>query len=397
MARHDIVVAGHLCLDLTPKFPDTGARQLSDIMVPGTLVVVGECVVSTGGAVANAGLALVKLGVKALLVGKVGDDSFGRIVVGLLERYGAAEGLRIVPGEQTSYSIVVAPPNVDRMFLHNPGANNTFCAADVPREALEQTRAFHLGYPPLMGLLYADEGAEMVEIFRCARELGATTSLDMAMPDPDSPAGKVDWDAVFRRVLPLVDLFLPSAEEVLYCLEPDAFLGLRQRAHETGRSLLDLLTPQDCSRLAARLIDYGAGVVALKAGQRGIYARTAGTERLGKFGRARVGDVADWAGRELWEPAYRVESVASATGAGDCAVAAFLAAFLRGESIELALRMATAAGALNVRVHDAVSGLRSYEETRDLLSQLEKAEPGLNSPEWPCDDTGIRHGPADRR
>jgi len=391
-----VVVAGHICLDLTPKFYPTDARSISDIIVPGALTVVGECVVSTGGPVANTGLALLKLGVDCVLMGKVGDDSFGRAIIEILQQHGCADGIIRVPGEVTAYTIVIAPPGVDRAFLHNPGANNTFSADDVRYEALDDAGVFHLGYPPLMERLFKDGGDELAGIFRRARERGVTTSLDMSLPDPESPSGRSDWDAILRKVLPHVDLFLPSIEEVLYFLERDHFMEKRALAAAEGVSIIDLLGPQDYGRLSARLIDYGAGVVLLKSGHRGAYARTASRDRIEAFGRAAAGDPGNWADRELWEPAYYVEQVASATGSGDCAIAGFLAAFVRGESIERALQYATAAGAQNVMVHDAVSGIRPYEQTTLMLGPTPKAELELTADGWRRDGgTGLWHGPAD--
>jgi sugar/nucleoside kinase (ribokinase family) len=382
MKACDVVVAGHICLDLTPKFYETGARSLPQIIVPGALTVVGECVVSTGGPVANTGLALVKMGIRSMLMGKVGTDSFGRAIVEVLQEHGCADAIIRAPGEVTAYTIVIAPPGIDRSFLHNPGANNTFSADDVDYGALEAAGVFHLGYPPLMERMFLNDGAELAEIFRRARQRGVTTSLDMSLPDPESPSGRVDWDAVLRKVLPDVDLFLPSIEEVLYLLERDRFLAKRREAAETNASIIALVEPQDYSRLSGRLLDYGTGVVALKSGHRGIYVRTASRERLAAFGRAPVGDLANWAGRELWEPAYHVEQIASATGSGDCAIAGFLAAFVHGESIERTLQYATAAGAQNVMVHDAISGILPYEETTKLLDRMPKAGLALNAPGW---------------
>ena len=34
----DVMVAGHLCLDIIPRFHDSGARKLEEIMRPGKLV-----------------------------------------------------------------------------------------------------------------------------------------------------------------------------------------------------------------------------------------------------------------------------------------------------------------------------------------------------------------------
>ena len=39
---------------------------------------------------------------------------------------------------------------VDRVFLHDPGANDTFCAGDITEEMLDGIDHFHFGYPPLM-------------------------------------------------------------------------------------------------------------------------------------------------------------------------------------------------------------------------------------------------------
>lgn len=74
----DAVVGGHICLDVIPRFRDTGAATMGEIMIPGTLVNVDEAAISTGGPVSNTGLALIKLGIKAMLMGKIGDDFLDR-------------------------------------------------------------------------------------------------------------------------------------------------------------------------------------------------------------------------------------------------------------------------------------------------------------------------------
>jgi sugar/nucleoside kinase (ribokinase family) len=366
-----VVVAGHICLDLTPKFPDSGAASLSDLLRPGSLVMVGECVVSTGGPVANTGLALVKLGVDCVLMGKVGEDAFGRAVVEKLSEYDAAEGIIRVPEEQTAYTIVIAPPGIDRAFLHNPGANDSFCRDDIDFPTVKTCDLFHLGYPPLLRRLYENGGEELAAIYRSAKARGATTSLDMALPDPGSPCGQVDWAAILRETLPAVDLFLPSVEEVLYCLDRDRFMRLR--GEEGG--VLARLDRGDYARLSDELLSWGVGAVVLKAGHHGVYARTAGRERLADFGRARASDPDSWADREVWQPAFPVDEVVSATGAGDCAIAGFLAAFLRGETVERAVRYAAAAGAQNVMAHDAISGLRSYEGLTKMVDDALGEQP----------------------
>lgn len=396
MTDSKIAVAGHICLDITPKFPDVGASRLGQILVPGSLIHVGECVVSTGGPVANTGLALVKLGLSPTLMGKVGRDSFGHIVVEILEAHGCGEGVIRVEGEQTAYTIVIAPPNIDRVFLHNPGANNAFGAGDVDYEAVEKVGIFHLGYPPLLARMFADGGRELEIVLRRACKRGATTSLDMSLPDPESPSGRADWDGILRRVLPHVDLFLPSIEETLYFLQREEFMQRRAEAAEGGGDLIETVTASDCSRLGRRLVEYGAGVVLLKCGHRGIYARTGSAERLARLGRASIGQPKRWAAREFWVPPFQVERVASATGSGDSAIAGFLAAFLDGRGPELAVKCAAAVGALNVTAHDSTSGLTSYEQTMRRMPDMPVGDLNLDGDGWYHDrPAALWRGPAD--
>jgi sugar/nucleoside kinase (ribokinase family) len=349
----DVVVAGHLCLDIIPALPDAAT-----LFSPGKLAEVGPAVVASGGVVSNTGGALGRLGLSAYLMGKLGDDAFGHLVLAALRDLGPelADGMLPVPGEQTSYSIVLSPPHADRMFLHCPGANGTFGADDIRYELLEAARCFHFGYPPLLARMYARDGAELRDLLCRARATGATVSLDMAMPDPETAAGRADWRRILAAALPYVDVFLPSVEEMLLLLDRSEFDALAA----TPGGLLAALTPPVVSDLGARLVAMGAPIVALKAGDRGCYLRTGTAEALRAAGRAAPADAAAWACRELWAPTFVVD-VAGTTGSGDATNAGFLLGLLRGMTPEATLRAACATGACNVEAADAVSGVRDWE------------------------------------
>jgi sugar/nucleoside kinase (ribokinase family) len=160
-----------------------------------------------------------------------------------------------------------------------------------------------------------------------------------------------------------------------------------KREHDDAE-LIDHLTPRDYGRLADRLLEMGARVVALKSGHRGYYVRTGDS----------VGS-ANWSRRELWRPAYAVERPASATGSGDSSIAGFLTAFLRGTSIEEALAYATCLGWQNLQVLDAVSGIRSLDATRELVKEgMPFIDPRLADPEWTWrTELGVWAGPGDGR
>ncbi len=382
----DAVVAGHLCLDLIPDLSGSAKGQFEALFQPGQLVDIGPVDYCTGGPVSNTGLALTKLGIETRLMGKVGDDLFGRAIQDYVGAYGAglADAMVVDPAAHSSYTIVISPPGMDRLFLHYPGANDTFGAGDIRYDQLQDARLFHFGYPPLMRRMYADGGGELATILTQAKETGVTTSLDMALPDPSSPAGRADWGGILRAALPYVDIFMPSIEEILFMLRPDTYQALRDEAGSPN--ILPLIEAGLLSDMGRELLDLGAKIVALKLGDRGLYLRTAGQSRLEGLGRAPLSDLAAWAGKELWAPCFQVEMVGTA-GSGDATIAGFLSALLRDLSPEEATTAAVAVGACNVEAADTLSGLRTWDETwRRVRSGWARHELALSAPGWVFDD-----------
>ena len=357
----DVAVAGHICLDIIPRFPEGVGKTIEEIMRPGKLVNVEEAAISTGGPVSNTGIALTILGMSVDFMAQVGDDYFGEAIISRLKKSGHSEGVKIAKGQNSSYTIAIAPPGIDRIFLHNPGTNNTFTCDSVDANLVKNAKLFHLGYPPLMRGLYSNDGEELVKTFRKAKEAGATTSLDMSLPDPTTESGRVNWDLVLKRTLPYVDIFLPSIEEALFMFEKDRFIELKKQTN--GAEVLNLLKGSDYTRLAEVSLSYGARIAALKSAHRGFYMKTGSKEKLAAMGPAQPGDMDNWVDRELWCPAYHVPKIASATGSGDSSIAGFLNAYLRGESIERTLQFANCVGYQNLFELDALSGIKTWEET----------------------------------
>ena len=375
-------MAGHICLDIIPLLQSEVAFS------PGRLVEIGPAVLSTGGAVSNTGLALHRLGIDARLMGKIADDLFGRATQQILAREGPrlAEGMILARGETSSYTIIVSPPGRDRMFLHCAGCNDTFRAADVDYAAVEAARLFHFGYPPVMRRMIERDGAELADLFRRARAAGATTSLDLTMPDPNGFSGRVDWRAILGAVLPLVDIFMPSLEELLFMLYPE-----RYRAFSPASVTVDLL-----GGVGSDIVEMGPAVVGLKLGPDGLYVRTCGAAAWRDRGRGAPRDLAAWSARELWSPCFEASAVGT-TGAGDATIAGFLAALLYDDGPEECVRMACAVGASSVEAADAVSGIRSWEETAARCrAGWPQRSLRIDVPGWRrAGDTGLWHGPAD--
>ena len=367
--RFDVTAAGHLCLDMIPRFrTQREAAGIGELLQPGTLVQMGEMTFSTGGSVSNVGIAMKIFGCSVAFAAKVGADAIGRTIIDILERSGSARGIVVDRGEASSYTVILSPPGIDRIFMHYSGTNDSFSAADVDMEAVGGSRLFHLGYPTLMRSLFADQGRELTRILKGVKQAGVTTSLDISLPDPSSEAGGADWRKIYQHALPHVDIFLPSVEEIFFTLHPREYLGRKEA--RGGRELIDFVSPEEMGGFAEQLLSLGCAIAAVKAGHNGWYLRTAGRERIAAMGRAAPGDPDSWADRELWCPAFRTDRIIGATGAGDSSIAAFLTGLLRGRRIEECLKLANCAGFLNLHAPDTLSGLVSWEELQATYPDL---------------------------
>jgi sugar/nucleoside kinase (ribokinase family) len=349
----DAVVAGHLCLDIIPDLSALGTEKFDSAFRPGRLVGCGRATLATGGAVSNTGLALQTLGISTRLVARVGADQLGLVLRETLATRspGLDECIIASADSSTSYSIVISPPGSDRRFLHHPGANDDFCAADVRREWLEDARIFHFGYPPLMAEMFARDGQQLTALFQTVKSAGLATSLDMAFPDPESAAGRANWPLILRHTLPYVDIFVPSFDEITYML-------WHQVDVPVSAALL--------TRVSWELMEMGAKMVLLKLGDRGLYLHTCASEAGRQLPAAFPGDHDRWSGFEAWFPCFQVD-VEGTTGSGDATVAGFLAAILHGLAPADALTAALAVGACNVEAADALSGIRSWEATQQRI------------------------------
>lgn len=364
-----VIVAGHACLDITPLFPQNQqAAKLGNILSPGKLIQMEGVDIHAGGAVSNTGMAMKMLGADVCLMAKTGSDEFGKIISDIYAAQGADSGIIVQEGQNTSYSVVLALPGIDRIFLHDPGCNHTFSFEDLPKEKLLGTDLFHFGYPPLMKKMYEDTGSELVRMMKYMKAQGTATSLDLAFVDGESDAGAADWKEILSRVLPYVDFFVPSIEELCFMLDRDRYEAWKTKAGDEDISF-SLDVQRDIRPLADKCMELGAKVLLLKCGAPGLYYRTTEVKRLEGLETALGISAEDWSDREGFEASYQPERVLSGTGAGDTTMAAFMTAMLEGYPFEMCIHLAAAEGASCVEAYDALGGIRPLKE---LASRIEK-------------------------
>ncbi len=345
-----IIVAGHLCLDI---IPDLRTLPVSAMELPGRLNEVGPLTMALGGAVANTGLTLHTLGSEVTLVGLCGSDFVGNAIYQALYTRDPqlVRALTIDPRQSTSYSVVVAPSGQDRSFWYYPG---TTAHLDMPHITphLADADWLHIGYPPMLTALMADDAAPLVALLKAAHTHGLTTSIDMVLPDPNAPSGQYPWPYILSRILPHTDVFIPSASEICAMLRPDLYALW---GHDCDMQL----SHADATSICTELIALGVAVAGIKLGSRGLYLHTGPATA---FTHLPWLDTAQWASQRHAQPAYPV-TVAGTVGAGDACMAGLIHGITKKLPVHVCAQGACAVAACCVEGVDAVSGIVAWDAT----------------------------------
>jgi sugar/nucleoside kinase (ribokinase family) len=184
---------------------DHVSSPISHLPRAGELVLADQLLLTIGGCAANVAVDLVKMGVAASVVGRVGNDIFGRVVGELLrEQRVDVSALTVTEGMDTSQTLIVNVRGEDRRFIHTFGANVAFNPEDIPPERVARCQVLYLGGYLLMPEVRPER---LAPVFAAARKAGAKTVLDVVTPGPG------DYLPWLRTLLPEVDVFLPNNHE----------------------------------------------------------------------------------------------------------------------------------------------------------------------------------------
>jgi len=291
---------------------------------PGKSADVDYIEIVPGGAVANTGMALARLGIPVSACAAVGDDSLGTIIKDFVGRWATRNAIRVIPTSRTTASVVAISNDKDRSFLTAAGACDQFRfkTEDVEREISSGSRALHIGYAMLLPGL---DGEPLKNVMCEASGLGALTSLDVTYYD-NRP-----WPDLLK-LMPEIDVFCPSLSEAR------------------------LITAETDPAKAARAL-VQAGVrkfVAVTNGEHGVHVEV-------------VGEGQDFI------PARRVQ-VINTTGAGDAFIAGVLAAWYHGLPWWSAARIGSLVASLAVTSHHRYDNLQTLEQLLDEFTFPENSE-----------------------
>ncbi|MFA1550935.1 ribokinase [Actinomadura chokoriensis] len=293
--RWDVVVVGSVNADLVVGVDRRPA--------PGETVLGSDLVVHPGGKGANQAVAAARLGGRAGIVGRVGDDGHGDLLRGAL----AADGvdlahLATTPGVPTGVALITIGPDGDNSIIVSPGANARLGPADV-----EAARAMIAGASVVSFQLEVPLPA-VEAAARAAAEAGGRVVLNLSPPAP-----------VPGELLALCDPLVVNEHEAAFLLDGAG----------------------DAGELAAALAGSGPRSVVVTLGADGVV-------------------VADGEG-VTGIPSPKADAV-DTTGAGDAFTAALCLRLARGDALRDAARYAARVGAAAVRKPGAQSSYPTPDE-----------------------------------
>jgi sugar/nucleoside kinase (ribokinase family) len=310
LLRYDVITFGDMCVDLIMTGDDVVPQfgQVEKLVDDYTLEMGGSCNIFACQAA--------KLGLRVAVLGRVGDDDFGRLIESRLDECGVDTSHVIVdPALKTGLGIALCQ-GADRAILTYMGSICAVVPQDVSDEFLASARHLHHG----SFFLHTGLIDHAPAIFRRARALGLSTSLDTNW-DPEER-----WNTTLAEMLPLTDIFMPNEQEARYIAGCEDLDAAAVWAHERGVSLVTL--------------------------------------KLGAAG-ARV-----YAAQERHECTVKEAAGGDSVGAGDSFDAGFLAGWLCGLPLQTCLQIACECGR---SVASAVGGLEG-QPTWGMVCQTLRIE-----------------------
>ncbi|MDD6265233.1 MAG: carbohydrate kinase family protein [Clostridia bacterium] len=271
---------------------------------------------ATGGDALNAATVASKLGMSVCLGGCIGNDAPGRFLKEQAEKNGVnTDAVYVSEDYKTAVSVVIRRPDGNRHFAYYGEANDAFDGSTVTDDMLKNSSVL---YVASMMSLKGLEGEPLADLFRRAKSFGTITAMDTTWPKDGI------WMPKLEKALKYTDIFIPSGYEA------------RELAGET-----------EPEKITAFLHERGVKIAGVKLGKDGAYIE----------------------GEYL--PAYRCDSIADTTGAGDSFMSGFISGIVMGRSVSDSAHLGSAASNACIRRIGATAGAVSLEEA-DKITEMHK-------------------------
>ncbi len=298
----DIVVVGSLNADLVmraPRFPKPGETIQGD-----------DLATVPGGKGANQAVAAARLGAGVAMVGCVGADAFGTMLIeNLKQNHVDAKRVLRDGSAATGTAIIIIDSNGENSIVLSPGANGRMKSGDVAPDALAGAKLLLLQFEIPM--------ETVVHAARLAKERKVKVVVNPA------PAHELP-----DELLQYADYLLPNETEL---------------ALLTGKDTRDKASLEAAAR---SLVERGIPNVIVTLGGRGALITT----RLSK----------------RYVPPYKVRPV-DTTGAGDAFIGGMAYALVNRKSLKDAVQYGCACGALATTKFGAQPSLPTADEVKHLI------------------------------
>lgn len=307
----DVVCIGVVLMDLPLGPIDEQIFHEETTMVP-------QIGLTTGGDAFNEAVILARLGRKTALMGQIGMDLLGDIIIKRCDEEGVDHSrLRRDPDTDTRINVVIIGKDKQRHFIKTKNAGSvSFRSEDLDYGLIRNARAVSLA--SIFCSKLRDPGV-ILNIVKTARENGVVTFADMVPMTGGETIGDL------AEALPYLDYFLPNQEEAA------ALTGL-----------------QEPDEIADRLLQYGIKNVIIKLGKEGCLIKN-------HLERYRL-------------PAFTAEAV-DTTGAGDNFAAGFITAVLEGMKLYDCGTFANAVAAVSTESMGATAGVKNKPQIEAYQKQ----------------------------
>ena len=229
---YDVVALGELLIDFAPVSTDEAGYPTLHAQ--------------PGGAPGNFLAALQAYGCKTALIGKVGADAFGQLLVRTVAEKGIeTRGIVADPAVFTTLAFVTldATGNREFSFARKPGADTCLRAEEVDKTLIDEAEVFHFG---TLSLTNEPARAATQQAVAYAKQQGKRISFDPNLRKPLWPS-EADAKAQIEWGLRQADIVKISDEEIdfLWGIGPEE--GARKLLAEYGVQLVyATLGPKGC-------------------------------------------------------------------------------------------------------------------------------------------------------
>ena len=303
----NIVVVGSLNMDLVVQVPT--------IPKPGETMLGFNFETFPGGKGANQAVAAARLGAAVTMIGQVGDDSYGEILVENLASEGVnTEHIAIDRNNATGVALITVDERGQNSISVASGANFSLTAEHI------QSAWKIIGDIDILVMPLETPLETIYEAAKLAKDQNVRVVLNPA------PARSLD-----PGLLSMVDILIPNEHEVL------------QIAGSVDYS------DSSVEESARALINRGVNTVVVTLGENGVM-------------------IVDKKVRVMTIPSIKVD-VLDTTAAGDSFVAALAVGLVEGKSLSDACSFANAAGAITVTRMGAQPSLPTRREISEFLER----------------------------